>query len=315
MPLSTTFVNSSKLKAVVPTADLAEEGMATITVVSTQTSNGAAFTVNDATIEASGKSATFTEGTSSSGVVATFTDDDPNGTASDYTATIVWDGSQTSNGSIVANGSGGFDVTGTNTYAEEGTYQLSVTINDVGGSSATVTPHLTVADAPLSATAVNIQATEGSPFSGTVAAFSDADPNGTLGDYTATIKWTNGQTSAGTISSDGAGGYLVSGSTTYAEEGTYQLSVTIRDAGGSSITVSPTASVADASLSATGQTVQTTEGLTSNLMLATFTDADPKGQVADFSATINWSDGSASTGTVSSNGDSGFKLHASLRLR
>ena len=66
--------------------------------------------------------------------MATFTDDDPNGTASDYTATITWGDGNTSSGTISAKvgvgAAGVFTVSGTNTYAEEGTYAVSVTITE-----------------------------------------------------------------------------------------------------------------------------------------------------------------------------------------
>ena len=49
--------------------------------------------------------------------VATFTDDNPFGEAGDFTATINWGDGQTSTGSIRVNPLGGFEVTGSHTYA------------------------------------------------------------------------------------------------------------------------------------------------------------------------------------------------------
>jgi hypothetical protein len=67
------------------------------------------------------------------GVVATFTDSDPNGNAKDFTAVINWgDGHQT-NGTITADGQGGFNVSGTNTFAHAGTFPISVDVADFGG--------------------------------------------------------------------------------------------------------------------------------------------------------------------------------------
>src|SRR5262249_61341281 len=66
-------------------------------------------------------------------------------------------------------------------------------------------PVLTVAN-------VLFTATEGTPFSGTVASFTDTDP-GTAGDlttnpadYATTITWGDGTTSAGTIAYSGTSG-------------------------------------------------------------------------------------------------------------
>lgn len=50
------------------------------------------------------------------GVVASFTDNVPQARAEDYRATIVWGDDQTSVGTVVANGRGGFDVAGTHVY-------------------------------------------------------------------------------------------------------------------------------------------------------------------------------------------------------
>jgi hypothetical protein len=74
-----------------------------------------------------------TAGTPFTGTVATFSDLDPNGNAKDFTAVINWgDGHQT-NGTITANGSGGFDVSGTNTYATAGKFSVAVDVADFGG--------------------------------------------------------------------------------------------------------------------------------------------------------------------------------------
>ncbi len=85
----------------------------------------------------------------------------------------------------------------------------------------------TVQDAALHATGVAVAATEGSSFSGTVATFSPPSSQRPVGDYTATITWGDGNTSAGTIGAKmsvaAAGNFPVSGSNTYAEEGTYAV--------------------------------------------------------------------------------------------
>src|SRR5207253_10965558 len=136
----------------------------------------------------SANSVTTAEGYSFSGVVASFSDFDPNGTAHRDTASFPTRRSSDLSGTVVANGSGGFDVSGTNTYAEEGGYSVTVAITD-HGASATANSTANVADAALAASAKTVTPTEGNSFSGVVASFSDADPNGTSTDYSATIKW------------------------------------------------------------------------------------------------------------------------------
>ena len=66
-------------------------------------------------------------------------------------------------------------------------------------STVTTGSAATVQDAVLHATGVAVAATEGASFTGAVATFTDDDPNGTASDYTTTITWGDGNTSAGTI--------------------------------------------------------------------------------------------------------------------
>ena len=106
-------------------------------------------------------------------------------------ASIVWgDGNTTAIADIVNDPAlpGVFDVLGTNTYAEEGIYPVTVSIHDappVGVASDAIAASVaTVADAPLSASGIPTppvlqagQTVAGVPtFSGTVATFTDANP-------------------------------------------------------------------------------------------------------------------------------------------
>src|SRR5262249_25251873 len=77
-------------------------------------------------------------GTSFTGLVATFTDDDPSAQVTDFTATIDWGSGPTSTGTITAASGGGnspgtFNVTGTHTYSQGGTFPIHVTITDAHG--------------------------------------------------------------------------------------------------------------------------------------------------------------------------------------
>src|SRR5439155_5605697 len=132
---------------------------------------------------------------------------------------------------------------------EEGTYYVGVTVNDVDGASATLNgtaqggtagPRISVADAPLTATAgANISAPEGAgtgPVA--VATFMDANPGDHTGDFTVTIHWGDGNTSAGLTTFDaGTGLHTVTGNHSYAEEGAYAVTVDITDVGGASASV------------------------------------------------------------------------------
>ena len=255
--------------------------------------------VTDAAITATASAAqSATEGTPWSGVLATFTDADPGGLAGDYTATVAWgDGTATQTGSI--SGTGPFSVSGTHTFVETaGT--VTITITDAGGATTSAQVQFTLAEAPLSASSVPVQSVEGGAFNGTVATFTDANSGATAGDFTAIITWGDGSTSNGTVS--GAGPFTVTGTHTWAEESSYAVSVTITDSGGPSVSVTDTATVADAPLSGTASAVPGAEGTTISATVATFTDGNGGGTASEFVATITWGDGSTSTGLISGTG-------------
>jgi uncharacterized repeat protein (TIGR01451 family) len=273
-------------------------------------------TVADASLSASASAVSATEGSTFSGTVATFTDANPAGTSSDYTAIIDWSDKSpltTVTGSQMTEASGKFTVPASHVYAEEGTFTMTLTISDVGGATATLKPVATVGDATLSATASAVSATEGSTFSGTVASFTDGNPGAASGDFTAVVDW--GDKSASTTISgsqitEASGTFSVPGSHVYAEEGTYTMTVTVTDAGGATATVKPVATVGDATLSATAAAVSTTEGSTFSGTVATFSDGNPLATASDFSATIDWGDGTTTSGSVSA-AASGFQVTGS----
>ena len=77
------------------------------------------FSLNGEVI-AAGPTVSGTEGTAiSDATVATFTDANPNATASDFTATIDWGDGTSTSGTVVAQSGGSFAVDGTHTYADE----------------------------------------------------------------------------------------------------------------------------------------------------------------------------------------------------
>jgi hypothetical protein len=90
---------------------------------------GAQGTLNAAVTNTASINVPFT------GVVASFSDLDPNGNAKDYTATINWGDGHLTNGIITANNQGGFNVTGTNTYSQLGLFPINVDIADFGGGN------------------------------------------------------------------------------------------------------------------------------------------------------------------------------------
>ena len=107
--------------------------------------------VNDTALSMHGASLTATEGSDTGSVtVATFTTSDLGAQAGDYTATIDWgDGSSATPGAIGAGTGGGFVVSGTHTYGEEGAYQTTISVG--GADSLSLNSTAVVADAALAA--------------------------------------------------------------------------------------------------------------------------------------------------------------------
>ena len=194
-------------------------------------SNDVTVQCTDQPITARGVDISATEGAPFSGVVATFTDPDAAATASEYSATITWGDGFSSPGTITGGG-GSFSVTGTHTYAEEGSYPVSVTIVDTDNAANSATTHstATVGDALLAAAGMSL--TSPQSFNGAVATFTDANAGAPASDFTATIDWGDATSSAGTVSGSG-GSYTVSGSHTYAGTGFFIVKVHIVDDGGS----------------------------------------------------------------------------------
>jgi hypothetical protein len=255
----------------------------------------------DAALTATGLTLSATEGTRCNGVVATFIDADSAATAAAFTASIAWGDGAVTGGTVVTNPSGGFLVTGSHTYSDEAsTLPVTVIITDMAASSrVTANSLMNVADAPLTVSAAGVSAVEGATFSGQVGTFTDAAPNAASGDHSVLISWGDGSVSSGTVTALGSGLFGVSGTHTYAEEGTYTLSLSVRDIGGATAAGSAQATVADAPLQATGRSLKLT-GHTLSGVLATFTDANPGGTLNDYSATIDWGDGTTTSGDIGS---------------
>lgn len=188
---------------------------------------------NNAAVAARGTTVSPTEGATFSGALASFTDSDGNTQSSAYAVTIIWGDGSSSAGTVTASGST-FTVSGSHSYAEEGTSPIRVHVADTDGNTADANSSAIITDAALTATGTTAKLT-GKRFSGTVTSFTDADPNGTVADYTATITWGDGSNSTGTIMASG-GSFIVSGDHAYPKHTSYAASVTITDNGGSTAT-------------------------------------------------------------------------------
>ena len=153
----------------------------------------------------------------------------------------------------------------------------------------------------ITAHPVSFSPAEAVVFSGTVATFTDSNSLATPSQFTATISWGDGSSDTGTITA-GRVGFIVSGSHMYADESPETVVVTVQDQapGTGSSTASQTATVTESD-SLTGSAVcsgPTNPGVSVQRTVATFTDANANAFAGDFTATIDWGDGSTSPGTV-----------------
>jgi len=258
------------------------------------------------TLTVTGTPFSGTEGTVlTNQVVANVVDSDATTTAANFTGTINWgDGVTDSGASVTFTGAAGtFTVSGTHTYADEGPFTVSINVTDTKNSvSNSGTASATIGEGDvLNGTIVAIAPVEGAVFSGTVANFTDTFTNNVASDFLATVDWGDGVTSSATITG-GSGAFAVSGSHTYQEESSYLLKVTLTDdsPGTATKTVSTTINVADAALSGSAVAIAPTAGTPFTGTVANFTDADPNGAIADYTATINWGDGTTTPGAIGS---------------
>ena len=311
-----------------------EEGFYTIAVTidhentTPQVVTSTAVVSDPNVIATGGFTSTAVEGVAvTSQTVATFTDPggaepnafDPSGTLTDhYSASINWgDNTQATAGVITLSGNT-FTVSAVgHTFATPGNFVITVTIGHEDSQVQVVT-----------STAIVVAATGGFTFTAvegaasavqTVATFNNPGrvpppPEVLASQFSASINWGDGQTTAGTLSLSG-NTIIVSAGHTYGEEGTYPITTTININGLSPQVVTSTATVSDPSVVATGGFAfnAVTGVAAATQTVATFTDPggiepnafDPSGTLTDhYSASINWGDGSPATpGVLSLSGN------------
>lgn len=154
-----------------------------------------------------------------------------------------------------------------------------------------------------------------------IAGSSDYFNNQSPPTFSATVDWGDGTPIHSALLRQTSDGYSVSGTHTYVEEGAYTIVVVVTASIGSSFSVVASATVSDAPLTATGVSVSLSAGASSesrpvvagrptgNVKVANLADFNPGGTASDFTARIDWGDGTTPTpGTVTAGVGGGFSV-------
>ncbi|HEV3340686.1 MAG TPA: DUF4214 domain-containing protein, partial [Pirellulales bacterium] len=184
--------------------------------------------------------------------IATFTDPGGAEALADYSATIDWgDGTSVTAGTLsVDPNTRVFTVAGEHAYAQPGTFTVKVSLAHETAPAITATSSANIASATITgsggivATAVAVTGYEYSaPTSIAVATFTDGDGSLPAGDFSASINWGDGRTSAGSVSLS-SGTYTITGSHEYLDEGRYTVQVSVAETAGTPTNGATSATVA-----------------------------------------------------------------------
>jgi large repetitive protein len=221
------------------------------------------------------------------------------GTANpDDTVTLLVNG--VADGTATADGTTGeFTIQLATPLSLDGTYAVTVTQTDTAGNVSAQSPALSVTldtTTPVVA-ATPINANQFGSFTGTVGTITDAHPDGT-----ATINWGDGTISAATlVATSSPTVFNIQGTHAYQTTGSFSISITATDAAGNSASTSSsgTATVTPPAPAITAIALSSNEGQALvNTTVASFTNGAPNPNINDFTATINWGDGTVTTGTI-----------------
>ena len=164
----------------------------------------------------------------------------------------------------------------------------------------------TAASAAVTVTGRAVTGTEGTEINATVAGgTTDKKVSACL---RATIDWGDGATTTGTIPASGSN-FTVRGRHTYAMAGHPDLVTTVRDiCTPASASAHSPVTINDAPLTAAGTPVSAYARYPATVVVATFTDANPLSKATDFTATVDWGDGTSGPATVSTRPGGGYQV-------
>ena len=167
-----------------------------------------------------------------------------------------------------------------------------------------------------SGSALAITVVEGKS-TGTVSLASFADPEGLLpaSSYTATVDWGDGSgplPSTSITYNASKGAFTLTGSHTFTTPGVYIPSIVITSPTGLSTgTIHETVTVSAIPIVGTGKTLSGTEGKTISGIWATFTTTRTTAAASNYTARINWGDGTTTAGSVVKDSTGHFHVNGS----
>jgi len=246
----------------------------------------------------------------------------PFGDPTNFTASIDWGDGTTTGGSVLSagceNSASAFAVYppsgGVHTYARASSFTISVSLSD-GITSATATAALSVplppADVLSNPRLTLTHATVDVPVTGKIATFSDLDPSPVVSNFSAVIDWGDGTQSDGVVSNPFPGTLVVNAPPSghsYASTGSLTVSVSLAEIEFGNASSTATGVVQVALQPAGGDVLSHPRLLLRQVpvhvpvtgVIAMFSDSNPSAAVSDFTAVIDWGDGTQSDGVVSS---------------
>ncbi len=252
--------------------------------------------------------------------VAYFTDGYSQASLGDFSATVTWGDQTSSPATIVQPGGLGttFYVVAEHEYERpQVNYPISVTVNDVGGATATQSVLADVSDAPFTVNAATLQSiVEGGVVTGAVGTLSTPNLLAQPADYVASINWGDGTITGGLITpnnvTNGIQTFTITSATPHGfdADGTYPIKLTVVSVGGTNENVSEDVDVADAPISGVASPpITAIAGTTFNGVVGSFTQYSGTSP-SDFTATINWGDGVSEPATVAAGTNGMFTVSA-----
>jgi hypothetical protein len=150
-----------------------------------------------------------------------------------------------------------------------------------------------------------------------IGSFLDSNTAALTGDFTATINWGDGHTTAGTIlPTPTAGRFDIDGTNLYLTPNTYTVAITVNDFQAHSATIDSTAFVAAPALTPIGATATFVTGVQPGtpVPIGSFLDSNPNAVPGNFTATITWGNGQSSSGVVTASTTTGLFVVSGTNL-